>query len=236
MKKSEVKIGATYTAKVSGKVVRVRIDAENRQGGWNATNLTTKKKVRIKSARRLRAAADKSSTPSFKGKLAKEDKPVDPNRCATPRCKGEPVVTHVGNPLCQKCWNRQCAAKSGEAASAADTHDTKVAKDVAGDAAKDAAPGGDVKPKRAKKAAKTAADKPKRLSALDAAAQVLQKAGKPMRSQEMIAAMAEQGLWTSPAGKTPHATLYAAMLREINDKGTGARFKKVDRGQFEFNG
>lgn len=57
-----------------------------------------------------------------------------------------------------------------------------------------------------------------------------------MRSQELIAAMAEQGLWTSPNGKTPHATLYAAILREINDKGGQARFKKVDRGQFAFNG
>ncbi len=56
--------------------------------------------------------------------------------------------------------------------------------------------------------------KPKRVSALDAAAQVLAKAEKPMRAQELIAAMTEQGLWSSPAGKTPHATLYtaAAML------------------------
>jgi hypothetical protein len=77
--------------------------------------------------------------------------------------------------------------------------------------------------------------KPKRVSALDAAAQVLAKAGKPMRSQELIATMAEQGLWKSPAGKTPHATLYAAMLREIGAKGDAARFRKVDRGLFAFN-
>ena len=83
---------------------------------------------------------------------------------------------------------------------------------------------------------KPAADKPKRVSALDGAAEVLRRAGKPMRSQEMIAAMAEQGLWTSPKGKTPHATLYAAMLREINAKGGEARFKKVERGLFEFAG
>lgn len=86
------------------------------------------------------------------------------------------------------------------------------------------------KPRAAKEA------KPKRVSALDAAAEVLRKAGKPMRSQELIAAMAEQGLWKSPAGKTPHATLYAAMLREIGAKANAARFKKVERGQFAFNG
>ncbi len=78
--------------------------------------------------------------------------------------------------------------------------------------------------------------KPKRVSALAAAAQVLSKADKPMGAQELIAAMAEQGLWTSPGGKTPHATLYAAMLREIAAKGKDARFTKVDRGQFAFKG
>ena len=77
--------------------------------------------------------------------------------------------------------------------------------------------------------------KPKRVSALDAAAAVLQKADKPMRAQDLIAAMGEQGLWTSPAGATPHATLYAAMMREIAAKGDAARFKKVDRGMFSAN-
>ena len=56
MKKSEVKIGGVYTAKVTNKVVQVRIDAESRYGGWDATNLATGKKVRIKSPARLRAA------------------------------------------------------------------------------------------------------------------------------------------------------------------------------------
>ena len=76
--------------------------------------------------------------------------------------------------------------------------------------------------------------KPKRTSALDAAATVLRKAGKPMHCKALVTAMAEQGLWSSPKGKTPHATLYAAILREIAKKGAAARFKKVDRGQFEY--
>lgn len=80
-----------------------------------------------------------------------------------------------------------------------------------------------------------AGGKPKRMGALDAAAQVLQASGQPMRSRELIAAMAEQGLWTSPAGATPHATLYAAMLREINERGREARFTKIERGLFAFN-
>ncbi len=90
--------------------------------------------------------------------------------------------------------------------------------------------------KKAKSKKAKGRQKPKRVSALDAAAQVLAKAGKPMRAKELIAAMAEQNLWKSPAGRTPHATLYAAMLRESRDKGSASRFKRVDRGQFAFSG
>ena len=91
------------------------------------------------------------------------------------------------------------------------------------------------KPKRAAKEPRAKA-RPvradKRLSALDAAAKVLGDAGKPMNCQDLIAKMAERKLWSSPNGKTPAATLYAAILREINVKGKDARFKKTDRGQF----
>ena len=56
-----------------------------------------------------------------------------------------------------------------------------------------------------------------------------------MTSTALIDAMAEQHLWSSPGGKTPEATLYAAMLREITAKGKESRFKKVDRGLFTSN-
>lgn len=107
----------------------------------------------------------------------------------------------------------------------------KTAKQTKGTKAA-ATPKSAAKPKAERKPAADA--KPKRVSALDAAAQVLQKSGKAMRAQEMIAAMSEAGLWSSPSGKTPHATLYAAILREINAKGKDARFRKVERGKFEF--
>lgn len=81
-------------------------------------------------------------------------------------------------------------------------------------------------------AKKPAFKRPKRLSALDAAAQVLAGASKPMNSADLITAMASRGLWSSPGGKTPEATLYAAMTREIAKKGTAARFKKHSRGLF----
>ncbi len=74
--------------------------------------------------------------------------------------------------------------------------------------------------------------KAKRVSALDAAAQVVAKANKPMRATDMIAEMEAKGLWKSPGGKTPEATLYAAIIREIAAKANAARFKKHDRGVF----
>ncbi len=86
------------------------------------------------------------------------------------------------------------------------------------------------KPPKPPKAPKEA--KPKRVSALDAAAQVLANSEVPMRAKELIAAMEKKGLWTSPGGKTPHATLYAAMIREIAALGDKARFKKHERGVF----
>jgi hypothetical protein len=88
------------------------------------------------------------------------------------------------------------------------------------------------KAKAAKPAKTSTQAKAKKLGCLDAAARVLGENGKAMNCQEMIEAMAAKGLWTSPGGKTPHATLYAAILREIQTKGKDARFTKTERGKF----
>ncbi len=169
MKKNEVKVGHVYVAKVSGKLVPVRIDSVHSLGGWNATNTKTGKRVRIRSAQRLRHALPDAKT-------TKDAESARPDKAA----KGAAT-------------------------------------------------------KKAAEPAREDAAKPKRLSTLDAAAEVLRKPGEPMNTKAMIAAMAEQGLWQSPGGKTPHATLYAAILREINAKGDAARFRKVDRGWFMLN-
>jgi hypothetical protein len=73
---------------------------------------------------------------------------------------------------------------------------------------------------------------PKKLSAIDAAAKVLVEDGGALNCQEMIDAMAAKGYWTSPGGKTPAATLYSAILRELQTKGNDSRFKKTERGKF----
>jgi hypothetical protein len=196
MKKNEVKIGGLYRAKVSDKLVTVRIDSTNSHGGWNAVNTATGKRIRIKSAERLRGPAA-SKGEQKKAPAAKEGKAA-----------------------------RKPAESQQQIGEAPRNESTQ------GEAAK-------LETARAKKAVRKDKDaKTKRTSALDAAAQVLKAEGKPMTCKAMIAAMAEQGLWTSPNGKTPQATLYSAILREIRkavETGTVSRFRKTDRGQFEFN-
>ncbi|QDT62412.1 hypothetical protein SV7mr_49600 [Stieleria bergensis] len=157
MKKVDVKIGGEYYAKVTNKKVVVRIDAENSSGGWDATNLSTNKKVRIKTAGRL-----------------------------------------------------QGPVRTTEAASETTTR---------------------AKKRVAKKKSDTNTGGKKKLSCVKAALQVLESAGEPMNTQEMIAAMVDQNLWESPGGKTPHATLYSAILRDLA-KGDESRFVKTERGRF----
>jgi len=171
MKKNEVKMGAVYTAKVSDRLVPVRIDSENPKGGWDATNLATNKKIRIKSAQRLRAKVK-----------------------APKSAKGAATTPSGASPKPDPAKAKKNATRA----------------------------------KRGRQGGKSAGAG-KRVSALDAAARVLRSAGQPMGCRDLIAAMAEQGLWTSPAGKTPHATLYAAMLREIQ------KAIEAGRGQFAFN-
>ena len=84
------------------------------------------------------------------------------------------------------------------------------------------------------KGRKTAAESEGKLSCLDAAAKVLSEATEPMSTKQMIETMAGQKLWSSPNGQTPEATLYSAILREINTKGDESRFQKTDRGRFAF--
>ena len=73
--------------------------------------------------------------------------------------------------------------------------------------------------------------KVKKMSGLDAAALVIAEGKKPMNMKAVLEQINGRGLWKSN-GKTPGATLYAAIVREIAAKGKEARFKKHDRGLF----
>ena len=182
MKKAEICIGSTYSAKVSGKVVPVRIEREHATGGWNATNLTTGKNVHIKTAARLRAAhpADAFREPA---------KDADTGG-TTPRAgKGKPKAS-------TKATAKKKATERKH---------------------------GDVP------------EKEKKMGVLDAAAAVLKQNKCAMSCTDIVDQAIDTGLWTT-SGKTPHATLCAAIIREIRSKGQDARFEKTGRGRFALKG
>ncbi|MBX3364005.1 MAG: winged helix-turn-helix domain-containing protein [Phycisphaeraceae bacterium] len=83
---------------------------------------------------------------------------------------------------------------------------------------------------KAKATAPAKERKPKRLSGLDLAAKVLTDAGEPLNAKTIAERAIAAGWKTN--GKTPEATLYAAIIREIAKKGKDARFAKHDRGLF----
>ena len=75
----------------------------------------------------------------------------------------------------------------------------------------------------------------KKLSLLNAAAQVLAACRTPMNCKEMIAKAVEMGLWTPTGAKTPEQTLYSGIFREIKST-EEPRFKKSEtrKGSFEY--
>jgi len=208
MKKSEVKLGQTYRCKVSGSMADVRITAENPHGGWDAVNVLTNRKVRIKSAQRLRG-----KTPQRPAKRKK-------------------IVTLAEYEAEAKA--ETAARKKGIAKAVAAVEKGNLARGVK-------VPTGAKKSTKATKGAKPAgkrdtgqrgANGAKRPSGLDAAVQVLADAKEPMNTKEMVAQMLAKGLWRT-SGKTPAATIYAAIIREMATKGNASRFRKVARGRFE---
>jgi hypothetical protein len=75
----------------------------------------------------------------------------------------------------------------------------------------------------------------KGMSALDAAAKVLAESKTPLNCRQIVEQMAAKGLWTSPGGATPWATISAAIGTEINKKGKDSRFTKASPGNFTIN-
>ncbi len=126
----------------------------------------------------------------------------------------------------------------GEYASADDSKRRKLlgwkqAKSTKANTAADAEqkPKSKKEPKKEGKGAKASARGP---SGLDVAAQLFKAAKGSRRCKEVVDEMIAKKLWTTN-GKTPGATIYAAIIREIAQKGKSARFKKTGRGEFEYN-
>jgi hypothetical protein len=155
--------------------------------------------------------------------IENEEQPERPDEAALeplPPTEPSDVESASPTPVLVKDEPAHPAAESPEAPGYSDT---------SGEPAPDS-----VKPKRQRKS--PAKPQEKKLSALDAAFKVLGETAQPMTCQEMIEEMVAKGYWVSPKGRTPAATLYSAVLREITSKGKEARFVKTERGKFARNG
>ena len=178
------------------------------------TNLVTRKAVRIKSAQRLGAAVGddvaKVERSSKEAKAAAES-PQPPTSTPT----GEDSTK--AELLPGTCPNRGSSERDedGDCGKCQEPKPTKQGAKA-------------TKPR----ATRAKAERPKRMSGLDAAARVLEEANEPMTAKAIVEAAEAGGYWKSPGGQTPAATIYSAILREIKTKGDQARFRKTERGRF----
>jgi len=232
MKKHEVKVGGEFIAKVSGKLVHVRIDRENPHGGWDASNVATKKAVRIKSAQRLRAEAGvtkaevKAAKVAVAAQVGAGAKPVVESakdaKAAPAAAKGEPT-----NALEAHYRSQKDAAKAEKAAKMAAWRKEVAEKAARPDPELDKAIKASEAGRQAKKAKAAKPKGERKPGCLDAAVRVLKEAGKPMQCGDIVRVALEKRYWQT-RGATPGATLYAAVLRECVAKGAKARFRRAE--------
>lgn len=214
MKASEIEIGAVYRTTVGKTETNVRIDEELEDGGWVGANLKTDRTVRIKDARKLKERIedanqeeDVSTTVDAvqEGNLEQGIK-VPTKRVKKKLSKGERAALRAQSQADQENARLR---EEREDSSAGMTASEQAMVDSGG-------------------------ERPKKMGCLDAAAHVLKQANEPLASGQMMEQILEQGLWVT-AGRTPAATLYSAILREIQRKGADARFVRADRGKFTLN-
>jgi hypothetical protein len=217
MKRSDVKIGGVYVAKVTNRLVQVRIDRESRYGGWEGTNVVTRRPVRIKSVQRLRGIVD-GGVEKHEGKSKKNKEPAEgdvpsqtaPTSLATIE---DAAMTQPAEVVCPNCGGTE-VDDEGDCAKCLEPKITEHAEKQ--------------KPPVVKE------PKKKRMGGLDAAIKVLEETGVAMNVKEITAVALTKGYW-KPAGRTPSATLAAALMREIVKRGAASRFRKSERGKFVLN-
>ena len=215
--KRKIEIGKVYSAKVGGTFLPVRIDKSLGHGRYEGAVMPSGATVKF-STDAVKGDGETVEQWQARRKPKERDLP-DPAPKATGKRKkifsqAEYTVTALIEP----------GAKTGKK-----DQGTVPAGDVGAGAKKATKPAKDAKQRKPK------ADKPakqRKPGGLDAAARVLRETGEPMNCGDIVKTALEKGYWQT-GGKTPSATIYAAILREINVKGTDARFRKTARGHFE---
>jgi len=183
MKKSDVQIGATYLVKVASNLVPVRITKEHDPGADG--NFRGWDGTSVKTGKTIRI----KSPQRLRKRL------TDPEQAK---------AVHTADQQNARLRDERAASEDGMTASERAMADTATQAEKLAKATKDA------KAKAERNTGEPAATGGKRLSLIDAAAQVLADAKQPLSTREMVERVTERGLWTPGEGKTPANTLYTA--------------------------
>jgi len=226
MAKKQIQIGLVYSAKVGGTFLPVRIDKSLGHGRYEGVVMPS-------------GATVKFSTDSVKGdgetveqwqarRKPKERDLPDPAPKATGKRKkssqAEFAVTALIEPGAD--GDKPEGPQSGK------DQGTVPAGDVGAGAKKATKPAKDAKDAKQRKPKADKPAKQRKPGGLDAAARVLREAGTAMNCGDIVKTALEKGYWQT-GGKTPAATIYAAIITEIAKKGDASRFRKTERGHFE---
>ncbi|MBX3322438.1 MAG: winged helix-turn-helix domain-containing protein [Phycisphaeraceae bacterium] len=194
------------------------------------TTTTTTKKTTQKKASTKKAAAKKTSKATPSQKATTKPDHANARTAAGERARKEAIAIAHANIDRIEAGEPGAARHSPAHAARVANGEIRLGKDAPTPNDATRASVGQTRAK-APKALKPKSDSARKPSGLDLAAKVLTEAREPL-SAKAIAERAIAAGWVT-SGATPHATLYAAIIREIASKGDAARFRKTDRGLFE---
>ena len=206
---SEITVGTIAITKVGRNEVKVTV-TEITANGWKVKSLSTEREFETRRIERI-VAGPETKAPETEKTAAPEPEAKAPEAEAPKTEAAAPAEPETEVP------ETDAAATDEPEADAPETEDEE-------DNAVNPAPESGSGPRPAKK-----------LSLLNAAAQVLATCREPMNCKEIVAKAVELGLWVHTGAKTPEQTLYGGIFREmkINEE---PRFKKsaVRKGAFEY--
>ena len=206
---SEITVGTIAITKVGRNEVKVTV-TEITANGWKVKSLSTEREFETRRIERI-VAGPETKAPETEKTAAPEPEAKAPEAEAPKTEAAAPSEPETEVP------ETDAAATDEPEADAPETEDEE-------DNAVNPAPESGSGPRPAKK-----------LSLLNAAAQVLATCREPMNCKEIVAKAVELGLWVHTGAKTPEQTLYGGIFREmkINEE---PRFKKsaVRKGAFEY--
>jgi len=242
---TSVEVGAVYRASVNGKKIEVRVERETWKGdkhtGWGGINLATNRPTVIKTGTKMTrieepaapAPAPGSPAPGTPGTVA----PAGGKRAKAPKAAApEPAATaaNVANDAGSGGGGKPGGGEDpGGQLTEGKPHrqNPHQPKPSAGKNAKRNRDGARApRTPRTPQAPRTPRV-PRKPGILALAAEVLAKSKEPMTCAAIVEKVLASKQWVT-AGKTPAATLYAAIIRDIRAKGKESRFTKTDRGLF----